>query len=97
MKSIVSFVLLVFVLLNLFIMIEASFPTQVKVIFNPVSCSFLAYIQIKGDGNCLFNALLEQIQFDSDEDETWYNVERYKKAGHCFLLPWERYVDLLDK
>ena len=79
------FVLLAFVLLNIFIIIQASFPTHVTLLFIPVSCCFYLYIQIKGDGNCMFNAVLEEIQFDSDEDERWYNAERLRRQAIAFF------------
>ena len=33
----------------------------------------------------MFNAVLEQIQFDSDEDENWYNAERLRRQVIAFL------------
>ena len=39
---------------------------------------FIVHIQIMGDGNCMFNDVLEQIQFDSDEDESWYTAKRLR-------------------
>ena len=46
---------------------------------------FSLYIQIKRDGNCMFNAVLEEIQFDSDKDERWDNAERLRRQVIAFF------------
>ena len=33
----------------------------------------------------MFNAVLEEIQFDLDEDERWYNAERLRRQANAFF------------
>ena len=41
---------------------------------------------MKGDGNCLFNAVLQEMEFDTQQDEGFLHIRQIKEAGGCFHL-----------
>ena len=41
--------------------------------------------KVKGDGNCLFNAILQEMEFDSLEDELFYTSDRLRRQVIAFF------------
>ena len=49
---------------------------------------------VKGDGNCLFNAVLQEMEFDTQEDEHFYTSDRLRRQVVAFFTGRkEEYVD----
>ena len=49
---------------------------------------------VKGDGNCLFNAVLQEMEFDTQEDEHFYTSESLRRQVVAFFTERkEEYVD----
>ena len=40
---------------------------------------------VKGDGNCLFNAVLQEMEFDTQEDEHFYTSDRLRRQVVAFF------------
>ena len=49
---------------------------------------------VKGDGNCLFNAVLQEMEFDTQEDEHFYTSDRLRRQVIAFFTGRkDEYVD----
>ena len=49
---------------------------------------------VKGDENCLFNAVIQELEFDTQEDEHFYTSDRLRRQVVAFFTGRkEEYVD----
>ena len=46
---------------------------------------FMFIDPVKGDGNCLFNAVLQEMEFDTQEDEHFYTSDRLRRQVIAFF------------
>ena len=50
--------------------------------------------KVKGDGNCFFNAVLQEMEFNSLEDELFYTLDRLRRQVIAFFTGRKaEYVD----
>ena len=53
---------------------------------------------VKGDGNCLFNAVLQEMEFDTQEDEDFYTSDRLRRQVVAFFTGTkEKYVNWIRR